>query len=218
MAKEVKQLQNNPKRSVDTHKTPALGVSRPHWFVAEVRPTMERKVRDLLTAQHYEAYIPSQVKTTVYKNYTRHTSERPVIPGVVFVRITEDQVRPVAALSTSIYRFMPNRALQRDDNGALRFAFISEDEMNQLKYICGQAENPVLFSDEPLKVGQRVRVMRGPLAGVEGFFMESGNSTCIVVKVSIGRYSSVRTEVSKDDVQPVDGAPARPTERTKNEQ
>ena len=213
MAKEENLLQNKPKRSVDTHKTPALGVSGPHWFVAEVKPTMERKVRDLLMSQHYEAYFPSQVNTKVYKNYTRHTSERPVIPGVVFVRIAEDQVRLVAALSTSIYRFMPNRALLRDGNGALRFAFISEDEMKQLKYICGQAENPVLFSDEPLKVGQRVRVMRGPLAGVEGFFMESANSTCIVVKVSIGRYSSVRTEVSKDDVQPVDGSTVRQKEQ-----
>ena len=98
---------------------------------------------------------------------------------------------------------MPNRARKRDENGSLAFAYVTEAELNQLKYICRQAENPVLFSEEPLKVGQRVRVMRGPLSGVEGFFLQEGNSTSIVVKVSIGRFSYVRTVVSKDDVQPV---------------
>lgn len=203
MAKEANVSENAKLRSVDTHKTSALGVDERHWFVAEVKPTMERSVRDLLLKLGYEAYLPSQVKVSVYKNYTRHTSEKPVIPGVVFVYLVEGQLKQTAALSSYIYRFMPNRAQKRDENGSLAFAYVTEAELNQLKYICRQAENPVLFSEEPLKVGQRVRVMRGPLSGVEGFFLQEGNSTSIVVKVSIGRFSYVRTEVSKDDVQPV---------------
>lgn len=191
------------KRLVDTHKTSAVGVPDRQWFVAEVKPTRERTVRDQLLSQGHEAYVPCQVSVRVYKNYTRHTSETPVIPGLVFVRLEPEAIPQVAAGCQAIYRFMPNRALSRDVGGRLRFATISEKEMQQLKYVCGQAENPILFSDTPLRVGQPIRVMRGPLSGVEGLFMEEGNSTFIVVRLSLGRYSAIRTEVARCDVQPV---------------
>ena len=190
-------------RSVDTHKTPAFGVSEAQWLVAEVRPTQERVVRDLLLQLGHEAYVPCQVHETVYRNYTRHRSERPIIPGVVFVRLHESQVLQVAASSRAIYRFMPNRARKRDERGGLHYAVVSPSEMQQLDYLCQKAENPLVYADEPLCVGQQVRVMRGPLVGVEGFYLEEGNACYIVVKVSIGRNGYVRTEVKKADVQPV---------------
>lgn len=203
MAREAIATENAVQRSVDTHKTSAFGVSERQWLVAEVKPTQERSVRDLLLKLGYEAYVPSQERVAVYKNYTRHKSEHPIIPGVVFVRLHEDDVRRAAASSQHIYRFMPNRARQRDEHGGLHYAVVTSTEMQQLDYICRKAENPVVFADEPLKVGQKVRIMRGPLAGVEGFFLEQGNSTFVVVKVSIGRNSHVKTEVQKDDVQPI---------------
>ena len=203
MARKSSEVLEASERSVDTHKTSAVGMAGSQWFVAEVKPTRERTVREQLLAWGYEAYVPCQVSVRVYKNYTWHTSETPVIPGLVFVRLEPDAIPQVAAGCQAIYRFMPDRALSRDVGGQLRFATISETEMQQLKYVCGQAENPVLFSDTPLRVGQPIRVMRGPLSGVEGLFMEEGNSTFIVLRLSLGRYSAIRTEVARCDVQPV---------------
>ena len=73
--------------------------------------------------------------------------------------------------------------------------------MRQLQYMLGHAENPVLMIVESLKVNQKVRVMRGPLAGLEGWFYKEGHASFVVIKVTMGTSHYVYTEVSLEDIQ-----------------
>ena len=74
-----------------------------------------------------------------------------------------------------------------------RFAFVSDDDMQNLQYMLGSAANPVLITADKLKVGQKVKVMRGALAGLEGWFYREAHTSFIVIKVTMGTNHYVYT-------------------------
>ena len=54
-----------------------------------------------------------------------------------------------------------------------------------------------------LAVGQRARVVKGPLMGVEGFVIEEARRSCLVLHVeTLGRGASV--EIERDLLEPLD--------------
>ena len=55
-----------------------------------------------------------------------------------------------------------------------------------------------------LKLNQKVRVMRGPLAGLEGYFLKKAHASYIVVKIEMGTRHYVYTEIDIEDVQTID--------------
>jgi len=46
-----------------------------------------------------------------------------------------------------------------------------------------------------------VKVMRGPLAGLEGWYYKEGHSSYIVIRLTMGTSHYVYTEVSLEDIQ-----------------
>ena len=99
---------------------------------------------------------------------------------------------------SSVHRFMLNRSTKDRT-----YACVPEHEMQQLQYILGQAENPVLITAGSLKVNQKVRVMRGALAGLEGWFYKEGHTSFVVIKVTMGTNHYVYTEVPIEDIQSI---------------
>jgi hypothetical protein len=99
---------------------------------------------------------------------------------------------------SSVWRFMMNRLSK-----SRTYAFVPENEMEQLQYVMGHADNPIHITADSLKVDQKVKVMRGALAGLEGWFYKEGHTSFIVIKVTMGTNHYVYTEVPIDDIQPV---------------
>ena len=168
------------------------------WYIAECKPTKEKVVRTMLTKADYEVFVASRIEEKVYANRTRHTKETLIIPGKVFVHTTEAHLMPIMLEYASIWRFMLNRTSQRRT-----YAYVPENEMQQLQYILGKAANPVFLTADTLKVNQEVRVMRGALAGLEGWYYKAGRTSYIVIKVSMGTNHYVYTEVPLEDIQPL---------------
>lgn len=152
----------------------------------------------MLKNAEYEVYVASQAKERVYASRNRRMTETVVIPGKVFVHTEQDKLMGIMLGYSPVYRFMLNRA-HKDRT----YAFVPDDQMQQLQYVLGQAENPVFFTAEDLQVNQRIRVMRGPLAGLEGWFHEKGHISYIVVKMEMGTSHYIFTEVPIEDIQPL---------------
>ena len=68
----------------------------------------------------------------------------------------------------------------------------------------GSTANPVLITADKLKVGQKVKVMRGALAGLEGWFYREAHTSFVVIKVTMGTNHYVYTEVPIEDITPLD--------------
>lgn len=195
---EMQNFQDTPQRPGDmlTASGFAVGNGDLRWYIAECKPTKEKLVRTMLQKANYEVYVASRMVERIYANRTRHTKEAVLISGKVFVRTTEDQLMPIMLGYSSVWRFMMNRAAQ-----GRSYAFVSDQEMQQLQYILGKATNPVHITADSLKVNQRIKVMRGALAGLEGWYYKEGHASYVVIKFSMGISHYVFTEIPIDDIQ-----------------
>ena len=177
----------------------AVSATDMRWFIAECMPSKEKTVRTLLQGTGYEAYLASQSETVVYKCRNRRVKEKVIIPGKVFVHAEESNLMSIMLAHSSVWRFMLDRTTKDR-----RFAFVTDDEMQNLQYMLGSASNPVIITADKLKVGQKVKVMRGALAGLEGWFYREGHTSFIVIKVTMGTNHYVYTEVPIEDITPLD--------------
>lgn len=195
---EIQNFQDTPQRPGDmlTASGFAVGNGEVRWYIAECKPTKEKLVRTMLQKANYEVYVASRMVERIYANRTRHTKEAVLISGKVFVRTTEDQLMPIMLGYSSVWRFMMNRAAQ-----GRSYAFVSDQEMQQLQYILGKATNPVHITVDSLQVNQRIKVMRGALAGLEGWYYKEGHASYVVIKFSMGISHYVFTEIPIEDIQ-----------------
>lgn len=187
-------------RPADLHKDSGFAVNKTQtrWYIAECKPTKEGTLRTMLTNAHYEVYVASRVVEVVYKSRNRRKKETVVIPGKVFVHTEESKLMEIMLGYSSVHRFMINRSSE-----ARSFAFVPDDQMQQLQYVLGHAENPVHLTVDHLKLNQKVKVMRGALAGLEGWFYKEGPTANIVIKMEMGTRHYIYTEVPLEDIQPL---------------
>ena len=198
MAEELTMTTSTQMSPADVHKDSgfAVGNGNERWFIAECKPTKEMTVRAMLSNAKYEVYVASRSEEKVYANRTRRTIERIFIPGKVFVHTEEKNLMDIMRGFSSVWRFMINRL-----SAERKFAFVPDNQMQQLQYVLGHAQNPVYITAGSLKVGQEVRVMRGALAGVQGSFYKEGHTSYIVIQVEMGISHYIYTEVPTEDVQ-----------------
>ena len=145
----------------------AVGVSGPQWFVAIVRCNTEKKVADRLSEAGYKTYVPLQREERVWRNGRKKIVDRVVIPSMVFVNCNETQRREIVGYSF-INRFMIDRAAAHTPTGMKPFAVIPEWEIQKLRFIVENSPSPVTVSDSSYRKGEKVRIVRGNMKGLEG--------------------------------------------------
>ena len=174
--------------SVDVEQTESLD----KWFALRVKPRAEKCVATIARNKGFEEFLP------LYQCRRRWSDrfklvELPLFPGYVFCRFNPQYRLPLLTIP-----------------GALHFVGlgkvpvpIDDAEIQAIQVLVGsglQAE-PWPFLD----AGQRVRLEQGPLAGLEGLFIEVRKQHRIVVSVSLLRRS-VAVEIERDWVTPLDAA------------
>jgi transcription antitermination factor NusG len=152
----------------------------PRWYALRVRSNFEKPVSNLLQSKGLEEYLPVYRARRLWSDRIRQI-DMPLFPGYVFCRISPGQCSSMLA-TTGVVTVVgiQNRPLPIDDE--------------EIAVVRRMVESRSVVEPWPfLQVGQRVRVRRGPLAGVEGILIKMKNSCRLVVSVSLlGR--SVATE------------------------
>lgn len=166
----------------------AVGMARSHWFVAIVKHNSERQSAERLEKMGITNYVPAQKEVRVWRNGRKATVERMVIPSIIFIHCTERTRREVVKLPF-IFRFMTNKAGTTSGESLHKpLAIISDAEINRLKFMLGQSDIPVTITERSYQVGDKVRVIRGSLAGLEGevFGLDATKSEVVVALENIG--------------------------------
>lgn len=145
----------------------AVGVEKTHWFVAIVNPKSEKVVAGRLDKLGIRNYLATQSEIRVWKNGRKTKVDRMVIPSTIFIRCTEKCRREIVKMPF-ISRFMTNKA--SGVNGSLNkpVATIPDRQIETLKFMLCQSDTPVNISSADFKAGDKVRVLRGSLVGLEG--------------------------------------------------
>lgn len=141
-----------------------------YWLVCHTKPRCEKKFSALMAAEKFEHYLPLIQSVRKYAQQTKRFT-KPLFPGYVFAKVpTEKKAR--------IY--------QQD---LLARAIIVENEspfLRQLDDVKKIVASGLELSVMPLLTkGRRVKIVGGPLHGLEGFVDDPSKPQGIVISVDV---------------------------------
>jgi transcription antitermination factor NusG len=159
------------------------------WFAAYTNPRHEKAVVRQFSARHLESFLPLYTSVRRWKNGCQVAVQQPLFPGYVFVHIPRRdavkvlQVPGVVAIVGSGREPSP---LEAQEIESLRAA------LPQRRY-------------EPhpyLAIGDRVRIIAGPLAGMSGVLLRNQNHFRVVLSLEL-IMQSVAVEVGRDEIEAI---------------
>jgi transcriptional antiterminator RfaH len=163
----------------------------PNWYVIHTKPRQESQAVENLERQGYTAYCP-QITISKRRRNAWHQVSEPLFPRYLFIELTEGEDD-----------FGPIRSTLGVSN-MLRFggkpAIIGNDIIESLRQQeCDSRETP--DPEIPVKPGDRVRVLEGPFAGLEGIFQNSSKDARVIILMELlGREN--RVSVDRDSIIP----------------
>lgn len=155
------------------------------WYVLHVKPRTEKKVVAALAAMGVFRYLPLVRKETRVQR-RRIVRQLPAFPGYVFTRLHADER----------HRILETRQIVRT---------IEVTEARRMIHQLRQVEHAIrLPADlrlvDAFEPGERVRVVSGPLCGLEGQVVRRGKATSLILMVDIlGR--ALEASVSPSDLK-----------------
>jgi transcription antitermination factor NusG len=164
-------------------------LSSAHWYALYTNARHEKVVARQLGERRIETFLPLYKAWHRWKD-RRQQVELALFPSYVFVRIEESQKLPVLKV--------PGAVQVVSFNG--KMAALPEREIEALR---NALENEIYAEPCPyLKIGRRVRVVRGPMEGAEGILSRKKDKCRVVISVD-ALMRSVAVEVDAIDVQAI---------------
>ena len=159
------------------------------WCAVYTRHQHEKTVSEMLAAKGFEVFLPLYESTRRWKD-RRKVLSLPLFPCYVFVRGAIERRLPV--LTTPGVHMIISRGE--------RVATVPEHEIDAIRRT---VEGHFQVEPHPfLRCGERVRVVRGSLDGVEGVLTRKKNLYRLVISVEM-LAQSVAVEIDAMDVVPV---------------
>jgi len=168
----------------NTYAPSRASVPRLPWYGIRTKFNHERVAAVVLQSKGYEQYLP------VYRHRQRWSdriveTDRPLFPGYVFCRFDARKRLPIVSTPgvVSVVGFGNEPAP------------ISESEIDAVRAVLrsGLVAEPCPF----LREGQRIRVRRGSLEGLEGILLKKKSDWRIVVSVAM-LQRSVAVEIDRE--------------------
>ena len=155
------------------------------WYVLHVKPRTEKQVDEYLAALRVFHYLP--VFKKVYKVQRRRVVRYlPMFPGYVFTRLASDERRRVMETKQIVHTIKVTSP---------------RPMIHQLRQIRRAVMLPVdLKVVQNFEAGEYVKVVSGPLRGVEGQVIRRGAESKLILSVDIlGR--ALEASVLPTDIQ-----------------
>jgi transcription termination/antitermination protein NusG len=144
----------------------------PQWYAVHTFPRHEKRVAEHLRVRSIEAFLPLYRCNRRWKNGLRAELDLPLFPGYLFTRLSRREWTPVL-MAPSVVTLVGSRGRP---NG------IPEGEIETIR--CALK----FFKVEPhpfLAAGDRVRIIAGPLDGVEGLLVRRKQDFRVVLTVNV---------------------------------
>jgi transcription antitermination factor NusG len=166
------------------------------WYAIWTRSHCERLVAQQLNAKGFQPFLP-EMSVRSRRQGTTTVVQRPMFPGYLFLRHAMEKHSYIEVLKArGVVRIL--------EGGWQRLTPIADAEIDAIERLI-ETGAPVL-AHPFFQEGDRVRVMEGPLAGIEGHFVrDRPNQGRLVVSVRL-LQTSVAVEVDCHLVAPVASA------------
>ena len=176
-------------------------IEKKEWFVAIVNNRSEKKYAQVLQNEGYEVFVPIQSEERIWRNGTVKIVDRVLIAAMIFVYCTENE-RKIIVNMPFVKRFMVDQS-QKDKNGRHPIAKIPENQIDTFRELLEKADAPITIEMLPLHIGDRVKVVRGKLIGIEGKILQQKcGETFLIVEISL--LGCAKLKISMADVEKID--------------
>ena len=163
--------------------------TEPRWYAAYTAPRHEKKIAEQLRDRSIESFLPLYETMRRWKN-GRHKVQLPLFPGYVFVHIPLREKLSVLKLP-SVVRLVGFNGQPLP---------LSDDEVAAIQTCLNRGSK--LAPHPFLAVGKRVRIIRGPLEGLEGIVVRKKSQCRFVISLELIQRS-VAVDVEQDDLFPL---------------
>ncbi|MBW2058592.1 MAG: UpxY family transcription antiterminator [Deltaproteobacteria bacterium] len=166
------------------------GIERP-WYAIHTKPRHERKVNTRLAREGIRVFLPEIERWSRRKDRKKRILV-PLFPGYLFVnQDLRGESRLKVIKTNGVIRIL-------GDNGTP--AAIPESQIHSIQRIV--ESKSLVQAHRYLKRGRIVRVVSGPLEGVEGVFLSEKGDGRLVVSIDL-LHRSVSVAIDQADIEPV---------------
>jgi transcription termination/antitermination protein NusG len=168
---------------------PASDYVQPRWYAAYTSPRHEKQVSRQIEGRQVQSFLPLYRSVRRWKD-RRKLVELPLFPGYVFVHMALKQRTEVLQVPGVVHLV----SFQG------RPAALPDAEIEGLRQ---KLAGNVRMEPHPyLRVGRRVRVHSGSVAGLEGILVRRKDKFRVVLSIDLIQRSVV-VEVDETDIEPV---------------
>lgn len=146
------------------------------WLVAYVQSCLEKRTVERLASMGVECYLPVQSEIHQWSD-RRKKVDRLVIPMTIFVHVTpQERALPLTLQAVSRYMIL---------RGESKPAIIPEEQMERFRFMLDYSPEAVEICSTPLAQGDTVKVIKGPLAGLEGELVTINGKSKVAVRLDM---------------------------------
>lgn len=169
---------------------PPATISAP-WFALYTRSRFEKHVADQLERKRVPVFLP--LREEVHRWQDRYQRvEVPMFRGYLFAQFAPDSLERVSVLRTT--------GVVRIVGFGSEYSVVPSEQIEMLRRLA--AERTALQPHRYLRVGQRVKVATGSLAGMEGILVRIRKQDRLVIAVDAIRQA-VAVELAGYEVIPL---------------
>ena len=171
--------QSNMDTMIDTMVTPSFS-----WYPMRVTYSREEKVKEALDRLEVENFLPMRYDLVKNKDGKPKRKLVPAVPNLIFVHSTQAVITELKMTRRELQplRYMTDRVADRVNH----ILCIPDRQMQNFMRVAKVQDDTVFFlqtNDYLNKEGQRVRVVDGDFAGVEGVIKRVKRNKHVVVQL-----------------------------------
>lgn len=167
------------------------------WYAMSAPYRNELKAKRMLDELNAESFLPMCYRM-VERDGIKKRRYLPAVSNLLFVRATAEEL-------SILKHKIPVMQYKTVQEGGKHVKIIVPDrDMEQFIRVCEDNERKLqfLYPDEVnLEKGTKIRVIGGPLDGIEGYFLRVKGSRNRKLIINIENFLSVATEVSADMIE-----------------
>lgn len=146
-----------------------------NWYAAKVKCQTERKMKAWLDERAIENFIPFRT-VWIERNGKKIRREKPIVYGLLFIR-TNYQTATALMLESSV-KIVYLRNLENH-----QLLIVPDKQMQDFMFLLDFSESAVQIENTNLKRGDRVRVIKGDFAGIEGELIRIKGHKRVVIRL-----------------------------------
>jgi len=166
-----------------------------NWYAAKVKYQTERKMKAWLDEQAIENFIPFR-KVLIERNGRKINKEKPIVPGLLFIKTNYQTacILQVESRTKIVY-------LRNFENH--RLLIVPDKQMQDFMFLLDFSESAVQVENANLRKGDRVRVIKGDFAGIEGELIRIKGHKRVVVRLE-GLFSLATTYIPSSFLEKIE--------------